>query len=346
MGEEYSRIEDALQALKEGRVIIVVDDEDRENEGDFIAAAEKVTPEIIEFMITHGRGLLCMPILPEVAGRLQLGPMVDHNTAPHQTPYTIPVDHVSCRTGISALERARTVAAILDPTTKPADLVRPGHLFPLVAKEGGVLRRAGHTEAAVDLARLAGLDAGGSDLRDHRRHPHGRAGEAARDRARARAADRLDRGPDQVSPPAREARASGGRGRPADPLRPRPDHRLPRPARAGQRARRVRDGRPARGGGAAGAAALLVLHGRPARLAAVRLRRPAPHGAGHDRGRGRGGPHLSAPGRARHRPDREDPRLQSPGRGPRHRPGQPRPGLPGGHRATTGSACRSSRTWV
>jgi 3,4-dihydroxy 2-butanone 4-phosphate synthase/GTP cyclohydrolase II len=157
MGDEFSRIEDALQSLREGRIIIVVDDEDRENEGDFVVAAEKATPEIIEFMITHGRGLLCMPILPEVAGRLQLGPMVDHNTAPHQTPYTIPVDHASCRTGISALERARTVAAILDPTTRPADLKRPGHLFPLVGKEGGVLRRAGHTEAAVDLARMAGL---------------------------------------------------------------------------------------------------------------------------------------------------------------------------------------------
>jgi len=161
MGEEYSRIEDALQALRDGRVIIVVDDEDREDEGDFIAAAEKITPEIIAFMITHGRGLLCMPILPEVASRLNLHPMVDHNTAPHQTPYTIPVDHVSCRTGISAEERARTVRTILDPATRPADLVRPGHLFPLVAKEGGVLRRAGHTEAAVDLARLAGLTPAG-----------------------------------------------------------------------------------------------------------------------------------------------------------------------------------------
>jgi len=161
MGEEYSRIEDALQALRDGRVIIVVDDEDREDEGDFIAAAEKITPEIIAFMITHGRGLLCMPILPEVASRLNLHPMVDHNTAPHQTPYTIPVDHVACRTGISAEERARTVRAILDPATRPADLVRPGHLFPLVAKEGGVLRRAGHTEAAVDLARLAGLTPAG-----------------------------------------------------------------------------------------------------------------------------------------------------------------------------------------
>ena len=106
MGEEYSKIEDALQALRDGRVIIVVDDEDREDEGDFIAAAEKMTPEIIAFMITHGRGLLCMPILPEVATRLHLHPMVDHNTAPHQTPYTIPVDHVSCRTGISARSSA------------------------------------------------------------------------------------------------------------------------------------------------------------------------------------------------------------------------------------------------
>jgi 3,4-dihydroxy 2-butanone 4-phosphate synthase/GTP cyclohydrolase II len=161
MSDEYSRIEDALGALRDGRVIIVVDDEDRENEGDFIVAAEKVTPEIIAFMITHGRGLLCMPILPDLAGRLQLYPMVDRNTAPHQTPYTIPVDHVSCRTGISAEERARTVRAILDPACRPVDLVRPGHLFPLVAKEGGVLRRAGHTEAAVDLARLAGVTPAG-----------------------------------------------------------------------------------------------------------------------------------------------------------------------------------------
>jgi 3,4-dihydroxy 2-butanone 4-phosphate synthase/GTP cyclohydrolase II len=155
----YSRVEDALEALAEGRVVIVVDDEARENEGDFIAAAEKVTPEIVEFMITHGRGQLCMPIMPELASRLQLRQMVDPsvNTAPYHTPFTIPVDHISCRTGISAEERARTIRAIIDPKTVPEDLVRPGHLFPLVSKEGGVLRRAGHTEATVDLARLAGL---------------------------------------------------------------------------------------------------------------------------------------------------------------------------------------------
>jgi 3,4-dihydroxy 2-butanone 4-phosphate synthase/GTP cyclohydrolase II len=160
MHDEFSKIDEATQALSEGRVIIVVDDEDRENEGDFLAAAEKVTPETIAFLVAAG-GQLCMPILPEIAARLQLGPMVDHNTTPHQTQYTVPVDHASCRTGISAEERARTIRAIIDPTTKPGDLVRPGHLFPLVAKEGGVLRRAGHTEAAVDLVRMAGLTPAG-----------------------------------------------------------------------------------------------------------------------------------------------------------------------------------------
>lgn len=157
----FSTIEEALEALAAGRIIIVVDDEDRENEGDFVAAADRITPETVEFMITHGRGLLCMPILPEVADRLQLHPMVDHNTSPHRTPYTVPVDHVSCHTGISARERARTVQAVIDPKTRPSELIRPGHLFPLVAKEGGVLRRAGHTESAVDLTRLAGLTPAG-----------------------------------------------------------------------------------------------------------------------------------------------------------------------------------------
>jgi 3,4-dihydroxy 2-butanone 4-phosphate synthase / GTP cyclohydrolase II len=161
MHDEFARIEEAIQALRDGRIIIVVDDEDRENEGDFVAAADRVTPEMVEFMITHGRGQLCMPILPEAATRLELGPMVDRNTAPHQTPFTVPVDHRSCRTGISAEERARTVRSIIDPNTRPADLVRPGHMFPLVAKEGGVLRRAGHTEATVDLARLASLTPAG-----------------------------------------------------------------------------------------------------------------------------------------------------------------------------------------
>ena len=161
MGSEFSKIEDALEAIAQGRVVIVVDDERRENEGDFVAAADRVTPEIIEFMITHGRGQLCMPIMPDLARRLDLHPMVETNTAPHRTPFTVPVDLASCRTGISAEERSRTVRAIIDPQTRPEDLVRPGHLFPLVAMEGGVLRRAGHTEATVDLARLAGLKPAG-----------------------------------------------------------------------------------------------------------------------------------------------------------------------------------------
>lgn len=157
MPETFSKVEDALEAMAAGRVVIVVDDELRENEGDFVAAAERITPELVAFMITHGRGQVCMPIMPELADRLRLPPMVEHNTAPHHTPFTVAVDHVSCRTGITAEERATTIRAIIDPSTTPDDLVRPGHICALVAKEGGVLRRAGHTEATVDLARLAGL---------------------------------------------------------------------------------------------------------------------------------------------------------------------------------------------
>jgi len=153
----FSSIERAVAAIARGEVVIVVDAEDRENEGDFVCAAEKVTPEIVNFMITHGRGQLCMPILPEVCERLKLTPMVEANTAPLGTSFTIPVDHRSSKTGITAQERATTIKAIMKPTSKPGDFVRPGHLFPLIAKEGGVLRRAGHTESAVDLARMAGL---------------------------------------------------------------------------------------------------------------------------------------------------------------------------------------------
>ena len=138
-------------------MVVVVDAEDRENEGDFVCAAEKTTAEVINFMLTHGRGLLCMPILPELAARLRLRLMVEDNTAPLRTAFTVSVDHRSCKTGISAGERAQTVRAIVDPATRPEDLLRPGHMFPLIAKEGGVLRRAGHTEATVDLTLLAGL---------------------------------------------------------------------------------------------------------------------------------------------------------------------------------------------
>ncbi len=161
MNSKFSTIDDAIAAIRHGEIIIVVDAEDRENEGDFICAAEKVTPEIVNFMIREGRGQLCMPILPDVAERLKLPQMCEANSAPLGTAFTVPVDHRSSRTGITAQERATTIQAIFDPTSKPSDFVRPGHLFPLVAKEGGVLRRAGHTEAAVDLARLAELSPAG-----------------------------------------------------------------------------------------------------------------------------------------------------------------------------------------
>jgi 3,4-dihydroxy 2-butanone 4-phosphate synthase/GTP cyclohydrolase II len=157
MSHRLSSVDAAVDAIREGRIVIVMDAEDRENEGDFICAAEKVTPEIVNFMITHGRGQLCTPVLPEVCQRLDLPPMVENNTAPLATNFTVTIDHRQCRTGITAQERSMTIRAIVDPASKAADFVRPGHVFPLIAKEGGVLRRAGHTECAVDLARMAGL---------------------------------------------------------------------------------------------------------------------------------------------------------------------------------------------
>jgi len=158
---QYSTIDAAVAAIRSGKIVIVMDDEDRENEGDFVCAAESVTDAQVNFMLVHGRGQVCMPILPELCKRLEFTPMVAHNTAPLQTAFTVPVDHVSGRTGITAQEKATTIRTIIDPNSKPGDFVKPGHLFPLEAKEGGVLRRAGHTEAVIDLVRLAGLQPGG-----------------------------------------------------------------------------------------------------------------------------------------------------------------------------------------
>lgn len=156
-------IEEALEDIRQGKLIIVVDDEDRENEGDFVTAAQNVTPEIINFMSKHGRGLICAPITEERAAALHLNLMVEDNTVLHQTPFTVSVDLIGqgCTTGISAHDRAKTVQALIDPNTKPSDLGRPGHIFPLRAKQGGVLRRIGHTEATVDIARLAGMEPAG-----------------------------------------------------------------------------------------------------------------------------------------------------------------------------------------
>ena len=163
--ENYSLdpIEDAIEAIKNGEVIIVVDDEDRENEGDFVCAAEKVTPEIINFMATHGRGLICAPLIEDRCEQLGLELMVGSNTAVFETPFTVSVDLVGygCTTGISTADRAKTILALVDDSIDPSELGKPGHIFPLKAKRGGVLRRAGHTEAAIDFSRLAGLKPAG-----------------------------------------------------------------------------------------------------------------------------------------------------------------------------------------
>ncbi|RSL32089.1 bifunctional 3,4-dihydroxy-2-butanone-4-phosphate synthase/GTP cyclohydrolase II [Salibacterium salarium] len=157
----FDPIEEAIYDLMQGKTVIVCDDEDRENEGDFVALADQVAPETINFMITHGRGLVCTPITEQKAEELELVPMVDHNTDPHGTAFTVSIDHESAKTGISATERAETIQALLNPESKSQHFKRPGHVFPLVAKNGGVLRRAGHTEAAIDLARLSGSEPAG-----------------------------------------------------------------------------------------------------------------------------------------------------------------------------------------
>ena len=160
MSLNFSTIPEAVEAIGRGEVVIVLDDEHRENEGDYICAAELATPESMN-LVMSGRGDFCMPILPETAQRLKLTPLVENNNSNNQTAFLTPLDHVSARTGITAEERALCVKSIADPESKPDDFQRPGHVHLLMAKEGGVLRRAGHTEAAVDLARMAGLQPAG-----------------------------------------------------------------------------------------------------------------------------------------------------------------------------------------
>jgi len=160
---QLDSIESAIEEIKNGKVIIVVDDEDRENEGDFVCAADCITPEIINFMATHGRGLICAPLEEQKADELNLKMMVTDNTALHETAFTVSIDLIGqgCTTGISAQDRAKAIKALVNPATKATDLARPGHIFPLRAKSGGVLRRTGHTEATIDLARLAGFSPAG-----------------------------------------------------------------------------------------------------------------------------------------------------------------------------------------
>lgn len=159
---KFNTIDEAIEVFRAGKIVIVVDDEDRENEGDFVVAAEKVTPEIVNFLTREGRGVVCAPITGARATELGLDSMVEANTSLHETPFTISVDFIhGTTTGVSAADRAATIRALIDPSTKPSDLARPGHIFPLKAADGGVLRRAGHTEAVVDLCRLAGLSPAG-----------------------------------------------------------------------------------------------------------------------------------------------------------------------------------------
>jgi 3,4-dihydroxy 2-butanone 4-phosphate synthase/GTP cyclohydrolase II len=163
MEKKLNTIEEAIEDIKAGKIIIVVDDEDRENEGDFLAAARSVTPEMINFMATHGRGLICAPLVEQRCDELGLDLMVYNNNAAYETPFTVSVDLMGhgCTTGISASDRSKTIHALIDPDVNPNELGKPGHIFPLRAKEGGVLRRAGHTEAAIDFARLAGFEPAG-----------------------------------------------------------------------------------------------------------------------------------------------------------------------------------------
>lgn len=158
---KFNTIEDAIKEIKEGKIIIVVDNPDRENEGDLLIAAEKVTGESINFMAKYGRGLICMPVEEKRLKKLKIGPMVEKNTDNHETAFTVAIDHIDTTTGISAFERALTIQKVLDESSKPDDFRRPGHVFPLIAKKDGVLERNGHTEAAVDLPKLAGLKGAG-----------------------------------------------------------------------------------------------------------------------------------------------------------------------------------------
>lgn len=161
-GESFSSIDEALEDIRNGRMVVVVDDADRENEGDLIMASELIRPEDVNFITREARGMLCVAITDQRARDLRLDYMVEENTALHETPFAVTIDYKhGTTTGISAFDRSSTIRAAIDPATKPEDLARPGHIFPLIAKQGGVLRRAGHTEAAVDLARMAGLKPSG-----------------------------------------------------------------------------------------------------------------------------------------------------------------------------------------
>ena len=347
-----SRSSGRVADLKAGKAVVVVDDEDRENEGDLIFAAEMATPELVSFMVRYTSGYICVALTEGECDRLDLPPMHHTNADRFRTAFTVTVDaKAGITTGISAADRAHTIRLLADPAAGPGDLVRPGHVLPLRAREGGVLRRPGHTEAAVDLARLAGLSPGRRALRD--RLPEGRRGHGPRRRAgrvrrRPRAHADHDRRPDRLPAALREARGAGGAG--PDPDRARRVPRLRLRLAAG-RHRAHRDGPRRRGHpgghrrGRAGAGALGVPDRRRVRLAALRLRAAAGRRArrGGRRGPRRGALHARARG-PRHRPAAQAAGLPAAGGRRRHRRRQPRARACPPTPATTASARRSWST--
>ena len=322
----FGTIEQAIEDLRNGKIIIVADDEDRENEGDLVCAAELVTPEMVNFMATHGRGLICLALTPERCDQLGLPQMAAHNTEEMGTAFTVSIDadrRFGVTTGISAADRAATIHVAINPATVPGDLRRPGHVFPLRARPGGVLQRVGQTEASVDLARLAGLYPAGVICEIL--NPDGTMARrpAARDlRARARAHLRHRRPAGGLPAGARAAGAPGRRGPAADRVRRVPDHRLPQ-RRGPGRARRAGAGRGGGPAGRPGADALEVPDRRRLRLAALRLRPPAARRHAEDLGGRRGRDRLPRPGGPRHRPAQQAQGLRAAGRGAGHRAGQP-----------------------
>ena len=330
MSAPFSTIEEAIEDIRAGRMVIVCDDEDRENEGDLTVAAEFATPETINFMAREGRGLICLALTPGRCDELGLDLMAAKNESPFETAFTVSIEaRDGVTTGISAADRARTIAVAVDPAASPRDLVQPGHVFPLKAKAGGVLERTGQTEAAVDLARLAGLTPAGviceimNDDGTMARVPDLEALLRA-----PRAEDDHRGGPDRLPPPSRPARRASGHDAAADRLRRVHGRRLPLPGRR-QAPRRARQGRGRRARRRARARAFGVPDRRRLPLAALRLRRAARVGAGDDRGQRRGRAALPRPGGARDRPAQQAARVQPPGPGARHGRRQPRAGAAG-----------------
>ena len=326
-------------------MVIVCDDEDRENEGDLTMAAQFATAEKINFMAKEGRGLICLTLTPQRCGELDLPPMTNHNEARLQTAFTVSVEaREGVTTGISAADRAHTIQVAIDPESKPGDLVQPGHVFPLMARPGGVLERSGQTEAAVDLARLAHLNPSGvicEIMNDD--GTMARVPDLIPYASAARAQDHHRRRPHQVPAAQRASGAPRRHGGDADQVRRLQGHRLRVRARR-QPPRGHRQGRRRRQEGRAGARPLRVPHRRRVRLAALRLRRPARRGHAPHRGGGRGGRALHAPGGPRHRPHQQAQGLRAPGAGLRHRRGQRGARASRPTCATTAPARRSSPT--